>query len=279
MITLTNVAQIRITPAFGWIADPPKANDLSLARNSRLLSLGAVTQDELDVSQFFRPVSDQLSFPSCTANACVDAAESQNIINNVDAGIPLDKAIAATPDLSRMFAWFNGRQLMDPPRGYDASSGCYNRLALNGILRHGLCTESRWPYDATNATKRPSLMSYREAFAHTYEAFYAIKETGEERLKLIVQALAARHSVVFGTALDQSVKGYKAGILHKPQSEIIGRHAMVIVGWSKAKSAFKVRNSWSRYWGEQGYCWMHTDYIIDYSETNSFWTLTKGALA
>jgi len=281
MITLTNVTQIRLIPRFGWIDDLPDIGkkDLSLAKDSKLLVLGGAVQNEMDVSSFYRPISDQLSFPSCTANAAVDAGESQVIIGKIDDGMTLSQAVSTTPDLSRMFAWFNGRQLIDPPQGYNASSGCYNRLILDGMLRHGICTEVRWPYIADNAAHRPSLMSYREAFAHTYAAFYSIKETGNDRLQLILQALAARHSVIFGTDVDEAFMAYKSGIAHKPSTPIVGRHAMVIVGWSQAKSAFKVRNSWSKYWGDQGYVWMHTDYIINYSGTKSFWVLTKGALA
>jgi hypothetical protein len=267
--------------AVGWIEDPPDTEnkDWLLSRDSKILSLGLDAQNEMDVSHLYRPVSNQANFPTCAANACADAGESQVIIEKMGQGMPLEQAIESTPDLSRMFAMFNGKQLMDPPRGYDPSYGCHNRLILDGMMRHGICTETRWPYIGDNIAKRPSLKAYQEAFAHQYAGFYAIKETGTERAALILKSLAALHGVVFGTSLEQAFKSYKTGIIQRPQSDIIGRHAMVIVGWSMAKQAFKVRNSWSKYWGEQGHCWMSFDYIINFSGSKSFWVLTKGGLA
>jgi hypothetical protein len=43
----------------------------------------------------------------------------------------------------------------------------------------------------------------------------------------------------------------------------VGAHAMVVVGYSKKRNAFKVLNSWGQKWGANGYVW------IDYSLFNS----------
>lgn len=278
MITFTN-ANIRVIPQCGWIDDPPDIEGKDLKLTPGLLSsLGGSVQDEMDLSKYFRPVSDQMQFPSCTANAVADAWEAQIALNKVKTGTPLEDSVRLTPDLSRMFLWFNGRQEMDPPAGYDITSGCFNRLILNVVARHGVPTESRWPYTLENATKRPSIMAYRDAYVNMCDAFYTIADRGEDKFNLILQALANQHSVVFGTDLEQSFMEYKSGIIYAPQSKIIGQHALVIVGWSKSRQAFKIRNSWSEYWGEQGYCWMHVSYIINYLGSKAFWVITKGLL-
>lgn len=46
-----------------------------------------------------------------------------------------------------------------------------------------------------------------------------------------------------------------------------------IVGWSEAKQAFEVRNSWGTDWGVKGYCWMHKSYIAS-SITRDIWVPT-----
>jgi Papain family cysteine protease len=57
--------------------------------------------------------------------------------------------------------------------------------------------------------------------------------------------------------LDTSFFNYEAGQVWTPQdSYIVGDHATCIVGYDEAKQAFKVRNSWGPYWGEEGYVWI-----------------------
>lgn len=267
------IPKIALKVNYGWIEDPPDSRDLKLSA-TRIGSLSGSVQDEMDNSHLFRPISNQSSHPSCQSNATADAWESAEIVQRVDQGKSVAQAISETPDLSRMFIWFNARQLMDPPRGYDATSGCYNRLAMDVIHRHGVCTEARWPYIAENAAKRPSIMAYREAFYHRSSGFYAIPETGNERHDLIRIAVANQHSVVFGTALGEEWRTYKSGVLPAPTGKTIASHAMVIVGWSKSRNAYRVRNSHGTRFGENGYLWMSRGYICDYEYTRSLWVPT-----
>jgi C1A family cysteine protease len=257
----------------GWMPDPPDARDRSLA-TTRLDALPGKPTGEMDNSTLFRAISNQLSHPSCSANATADAWESAEILQRMDNGLSLADAIKATADLSRMFIWFCARQLMDPPVGYDASSGTYNRLAMDVIHRHGVCTEVRWPYIAENAAKRPSIMAYREAIYHRSSGFYAIKDTGKARHALILATLANKHSVVFGTGLSDEFKNYKSGVLGVPTGKIVAGHAMVICGWSQARDAYKVRNSHGAGFGENGHLWMSREYICDYDGTRSLWVPT-----
>jgi len=41
----------------------------------------------------------------------------------------------------------------------------------------------------------------------------------------------------------------------------VGNHAMVIVGYDDAKSAFKIMNSWGEKWGDGGYGWVSYDVV------------------
>jgi C1A family cysteine protease len=53
----------------------------------------------------------------------------------------------------------------------------------------------------------------------------------------------------------------------------VGGHAVIIVGHSDEKQAFKVRNSWSKYWGINGDFWM--PYIIMESQfVDDLWKIT-----
>jgi len=263
----------RLKLHYGWIPDLDDPRDMELSA-SRIGSMDGVVRDEMDNSSLFRPISNQSSHPSCQSNATADAWESAEIVQRLEQGKSLEEAIAETADLSRMFIWFNARQLMDPPAGYDATRGCFNRLAMDVIHRHGVCTEKTWPYIAENAARRPSIKSYREAIYHRSAGFYAISETSDARHGLIRLALANKHSVVFGTHLGEEWRSYKSGVLDIPRTKIIAGHAMVICGWSKSRGAYKVRNSHGTGFGENGNLWMSRRYICDYEKTRSLWVPT-----
>ncbi len=47
---------------------------------------------------------------------------------------------------------------------------------------------------------------------------------------------------------------YTGGIYATPGTDI--NHAVILTGWDDARGAWKLRNQWSKDWGEQGYMWI-----------------------
>jgi hypothetical protein len=254
-------------PAFGWEPDPPSSTDHPFDKS--LLNVPA-GYGAVDNTKYYKPISDQLSLPSCTANAAADFWEASLIYQLVKGGVSLQNAKSAIPDLSRLFLWYYGRLYMDPPRNGDKTSGCYNRLIMEVIARLGVPSESLWPYSMSQACVRPSITSQREAFHRRSKAFHKIVRD-KNLVTNIVRALHQTPGVVFGTSLGNEFFDHKGGKVLGVPTRTAGRHAMVIVGHDPSKNAFKVRNSWSPAWGEAGYCWMSSDYIT-WPETRSFWT-------
>lgn len=266
MIELHNVAKVRIAPRFGWTPDICSESDWQLNKTS------VASQNickEVDLTAYFRPISDQMQWSSCTANAVCDVWEAHRAIEFADRGVGVTDAVSSVPDFSRMFAWWNGRNAMDPPQGrYD--TGCYNRLVVDSIARFGVPTEAAWPYIAANVTRRPSLLAYKEAVNYRGNSYYAIGEVGPARIEMLCRALTARRPVVFGCWIDNSFMKYQRGTIWQRTGVAVGGHAMAIVGYSLSRKAFKVRNSWSTYWGEDGYCWISEAHMSS-DECNSFW--------
>ena len=58
-------------------------------------------------------------------------------------------------------------------------------------------------------------------------------------------------------AVHQSFLHYKGGIYAPlgPQDPIVGYHCIGIVGYDEANDAWLLRNSWTKEWGMDGYCW------------------------
>jgi len=287
MIVLRNVARISVKPKFGYVPDlPDDGRDRLLGSTPVAYVDIGEDREEIDHTHYFKAVSDQMEFPSCTANSSADVWEAYEIMGKVEGGMSLGAAINGTPDLSRMFLWWCGRNLIDPPKTRDPSFGCYNRLIMDALARYGAPPEELWPYDdapvgAKNEPRsivRPSIKAYRAAASRAATAFYSINDVGEARHLLLRKALKAKHLPIFGTSLTKSFFGYTNGVIHVPQAgPIAGHHSMAIVGWSPRRNAYKVRNSWTAYWGEGGYCWMHKNYVIS-DLSSGFWVVSRTTL-
>jgi C1A family cysteine protease len=274
MIEFRAIPKLRVMPRLGWFPDPPSSADWQLS--STILATTGTIVSEVDLSPYFKAVSDQFQFSSCTANAIADSWEAQTIMAKVATGTAITVAVANTPDLSRMFCWWNGRNAMYPSQT-NRDTGCYLRLVMDSVARFGLCTEVRWPYTAENVSRRPSLMAYREAAQHRCDAFYAISEIGPERIQLLLRALSNRKAIAFGTTIDKAFFGLEPVDVWTQTGETVGGHAMAIVGYSLARHAFKVRNSWSEYWCDGGYCWISEAHMQSVA-AGSFWIPTRGVL-
>lgn len=51
------------------------------------------------------------------------------------------------------------------------------------------------------------------------------------------------------------------GYLHPEQGMDVGGHAYLIVGYSKARRAYKVMNSWGPAWGKNGFAWIREEHF------------------
>lgn len=266
--------QLRVVRAWGWIEDPSDGAEDDWPFEQSQMDKLTISAGAIDNSQYFKPISEQLWLPACVGNATADSWEAATVVDLVAQGKSLAEALAAVPDLSRMFPWWNARNMMDPPKHLDATSGTYNRLAMASLAMFGCPPESWWPYDPQLATTRPSIMAFRQARRYTSGNFYAINtDNADKRLEQIIKALKSKQNVVFGTALPTDFSSYDNGVIRRPRLTR-GRHAMVICGYN-GKDAFKIRNSWGKDWGENGYGWIHEDYVAWHS-TKSLWVPTKG---
>ena len=266
--TLSYVPKLGGCKADGGMRDASDHDDYKFEDNkAAIAALGGLVADPgsevngiLDLRKWCSPVEDQGHLGSCVANATVGSLEFLQIRN----GLPLN-------DLSRLFIYYNARLMH---QDQDVDEGSYIRLAMGTLSSLGTCSESKWPYDVTKVFVRPSWGSYREAFVNKIGSYYRITD-GAGRDDQIVEALKAQHPVVFGTVVDQEFMNYKGGVMPMPKSTRVnaGGHAMLICGFDRNRQCWLVRNSWSKYWGEGGYCWIPWAYF-DASPTNDLWVPT-----
>lgn len=207
---------------------------------------------KVDMRKYMTAVEDQGETSSCVANAIAGSYEYW-----------IRRSANQNFDVSRLFVYYNARW-----RNGDQNedSGSIIQLAMEGMKEFGACSEQRWPFQKPLLLEKPNREAYQEA------ANAKIKEMNQVPLDLTAwkQALASGYPVVFGILLFESFDqcNQRGGVVPMPNPADVSReshggHAMTAVGYSDREQVFIVRNSWGNQWGDQGYCYMPYDYVIN----------------
>jgi len=89
------------------------------------------------------------------------------------------------------------------------------------------------------------------------------------------------YPIVFGINVYDSFESddvSKTGIVPLPDKDkekCLGGHAILIVGFKEIdnKNYFIVRNSWGTEWGDNGYCYMPFEYVLNEKLAEDFWSI------
>jgi len=206
----------------------------------------------VDLRPYLTPVEDQGDTSSCVANATAGAYEYLMKRHRGDDAY----------DVSRLFIYFNARKL-DGSESEDGGSQI--EQAINGLKQFGACSETTWPFDESLVLDEPAEEAYQEAQAFLVEHVKSVPVD----LDAWKHALAEGNPIIFGVRLfDSFDKQRKKGLVPLPTSKELSReshgaHAMLCVGYSDRDSVFIVRNSWGNDWGDEGYCYMPYDYVMN----------------
>jgi len=133
--------------------------------------------------------------------------------------------------------------------------------ALNVVSQQGAVKWADMPYNEHNFTQRPTQQQVAKAKKYRIDFWRRVNIADIKEVKAQVNA---GYPVVIGVALDQGVSpdGKAANTAGKEytwntsKGQEIGGHAMVVVGYSDTKDAFKILNSWGQDWGTNGYFWI-----------------------
>jgi len=85
-------------------------------------------------------------------------------------------------------------------------------------------------------------------------------------IKEVKNQVNAGYPVVIGTEVDEGFRtGKRNGLTDyvwkAAIGNVVGGHAMLVVGFDDSRNAFKVMNSWGTNWGNDGYCWLDYSYF------------------
>jgi C1A family cysteine protease len=205
-------------------------------------------RDVVDLRPWASPVENQLHLGSCVGQAVVGAYELLIKKNNS----------TDFEDLSKLFVYYNARLI----EGHvDEDDGAYVRDAVKAVYTYGICAEKLWPYDTSLFSVSPTINSYEDAKLRTIKNYYKVNG-----LNNILDALNRDYPIVASMHVYSNfnnIEYSKDFILTMPSAadDLIGGHALVLVGYDLNKKLVLCRNSFGEHWCMNGYFWVPFDYI------------------
>jgi C1A family cysteine protease len=215
----------------------------------------------------YTPISNQGDAGTCVANAMCDGLEIL---------LGLEHGPEAVVQLSRRHLYWTARATH---KSTNVDSGTHLRAAAWQLQEIGVCKEEYFPYSDSlkKLTAAPPVSCYTMASENRVTGHFRITTKGQNRLDDIEQSVRADHPVAFGTAVAQPLMDATGKVVLKPtKNNILGRHAMLVVGVRTAGSRrqFRWRNSWGNYWADFGHIWVDEDFMT-WNQTDDLWVLTR----
>ena len=227
----------------------------------------------IDLRPTCSPIQDQGNAGSCTAHSLEGALEQAMI-----------RKTGKYVNFSRLASYYHARARMGKSERNESeylnqdSGATIGDAALS--VFSGLIPETLWPYKDDGRTfKKQPLPSCYEAGIRwlntTGISFVKVDGTKEG----ILAQLKAGKTVMFGMALRKSFMSSdvaRTGLVPMPASgeDIVGGHAMLIVGYNGDTQRFIVRNSWNENWGDKGYCHIPEALILQPDVTYDLWRVS-----
>ena len=244
--------------AYGWTPDLPDHRD-------HVYSVPAWVFGKLPASVDLTPrcpaVYDQGQLGSCTANAIAAALE-----------FDADKqGIAGYTTPSRLFVYYNERAM----EGTVASdAGARIRDGIQSVGSQGACPETEWPYDIAKFADQPDAQCYAVAKQHRAVSYARVLRA----LQQMKGTLAHGTPFTAGISVYESFESQQVasdGVVPMPASgeQLLGGHAVLVVGYDDASQRFRVRNSWGTGWGQQGYFTLPYQYLLEAGLSSDFWAV------
>lgn len=237
--------------------DKPDSRDFIYSEVSYMLP------ESVDNRQWAGEIENQLQTGSCVANATVSSLELLAQRNGVNI------------DYSRMFLYYNLRAPYTELQGKDG--GSYLRDGFKSINQIGICEEKFWPFVEQQVNTKPDQTAYDNSIYKVTE-YQRINEQDDNTIKSMKTAIANGYPLIIALTLDKSFyyltkplnsQNYKGTSL---KEDIIGSHALNVVGYDDKLNSFIIENSWGSYWGDSGYCLISYDVIM--KDCHDIWVCT-----
>ena len=225
-------------------------------RRGQILKATPGVRRKVDLRARMPPVYDQGTLGSCTANALCACVQY------------LDPSLQG----SRLFLYYNER---DMEGSVCEDSGASLTDGVRSLRTVGLCPEDTWPYAIQNFAVKPPQTCYDAAKLHELLNVHSVKTTVAD----MKAALDSGFPVVVGISIYASFESAsvaRTGVVSMPRKgeQLMGGHAVCVVGYDDETRMWIVRNSWGDGWGMAGYFTLPYAYLEDPKLSGDAWCLT-----
>jgi C1A family cysteine protease len=192
----------------------------------------------VDYTSRMTPVRDQGDEGTCVAFASVVGVKEYEDTKEYK------RSIALSP-----------RYVYSLCKKYDGSpdeEGTYPRVAMKVLMKYGVCPEALWPYRPYQ-TDDHKKGADTKAKVYRITAYARLGSVQEMKRSLVVNGPFLAGVRVYESWFTPGVK--KTGLIPMPAKgeEMVGGHAICIVGYDDQQMRFKFKNSWSSAWARKGY--------------------------
>lgn len=233
----------------GWIPDHPDERDY-IFRPKAVAPVRLPAR--VDLRSQCPPVYDQGQLGSCTANALAGAFDFDR-----------KKEGKAFMTPSRLFIYWNER---DMEGTVSSDAGAEIRDGVKVLIKLGTPPETDWPYDIAEFTVRPPKKAFADAEKNQALVYQRIMRPANDPLQDMLACLSTGYPFVSGIQVYQNFESDQAtttGVIGMPgkHEQLLGGHAILIVGYEQDKKRFICRNSWGETWGDKGYFYLPFPYL------------------
>ena len=233
---------------YGHVKDKPDHRDFLRAPRPRTSPLPA----SVDLRHVVKlPILDQGQLGSCTANAIASA----HLFNQL-------KQPGGHDELGSRLALYYGERALEGTISEDA--GAQIRDGIKVLASEGIPPERLWPYNVDNFTLAPPAEVIAEATKHKAIRYSRIpgKTVDQVSTQGIKEALTDGEVVVIGIDVYESFEAettISTGLIPVPDTskeQLLGGHAIILVGYDDVKGTFILQNSWGDQVGDHGFFYL-----------------------
>jgi C1A family cysteine protease len=116
------------------------------------------------------------------------------------------------------------------------------------------------PYTDRECSTQPTTRQKANAASYKIKEWQGLPSTDT---LLIKRALVEKHPVAFGVNVDEGFNYLQPPYIWKERTDRGEGHGMVVIGYDDSKHAFRIQNSWSRGWADEGRAWIDYTFFVE----------------